>query len=210
MKVVCWYVVCDICVEDIFEFQFGFGEVKFKVVWIGICGSDLYEYLVGLIFVLVGQDYLLSYDKVLIIMGYEYCGIVIELGDGVLGLVVGDWVVIELIFVCGICFVCYEGKYNFCDSLGFVGLLGGYGGFVFFLVVFVCMVYKILDGLLMEQGVLVEFVVVVLYVVWLLKIKVGDMVVVFGVGFIGFLVVEVLCVVGVVQIYVVEFLDVWW
>lgn len=52
----------------------------------------------------------------------------------------------------------------------------------------------------------VEFFVVVLYVVCLSKIKVGDKVVVFGCGLIGFLVIEVLKVVGVIDIYVVEFL----
>ena len=43
----------------------------------------------------------LSHDKAPITMGHEYCGEIIELGEGVTGLNLGDRVAIEPIFACG-------------------------------------------------------------------------------------------------------------
>ena len=51
MKAARWHGVKDIRVEDISEPSPAAGEVKVKVAWTGICGSDLHEYLAGPIFV---------------------------------------------------------------------------------------------------------------------------------------------------------------
>lgn len=48
--------------------------MKIKVEWCGICGSDLYEYMVGFIFIFIEEFYLLSKDKVLVVLGYEFSG----------------------------------------------------------------------------------------------------------------------------------------
>lgn len=204
MKAARWHGVKDIRVEDIPEPQPGRGEVKLKVAWTGICGSDLHEYLAGPIFVPVDEDHPLSHDKAPITMGHEYCGTVTELGDGVTDLAVGDRVAIEPIFACGECPACLEGKYNLCDSLGFVGLSGGNGGFAAHSVVPARMVHKMPDDLSMEQGALVEPAAVALHAARLSKIKAGDKAAVFGAGPIGLLVVEALRVAGASEIHVVE------
>lgn len=204
MKAARWHGAKDIRVEDVPEPSPGEGEVKIKVAWAGICGSDLHEYLAGPIFVPVGQDHPLSHDKAPITMGHEYCGTVTEIGQGVTGVAVGDRVAIEPIFACGTCASCREGKYNLCDSLGFVGLSGGHGGFAAFSVVPARMVHKMPDSLSMEQGALVEPAAVALHAVRLSKIKAGDTAAVFGAGPIGLLVVEALRVAGAAQIHVVE------
>ncbi|MFC5739895.1 2,3-butanediol dehydrogenase [Sinirhodobacter huangdaonensis] len=204
MKAARWHGVKDIRVEDIPEPGPKAGEVKIKVAWTGICGSDLHEYLAGPIFVPVEQDHPLSQDKAPITMGHEYCGTVSELGAGVTGLAVGDRVAIEPIFACGTCAACLEGKYNLCESLGFVGLSGGHGGFAAHSVVPARMVHKMPEGLSMEQGALVEPAAVALHAVRLSKIKAGDKAAVFGAGPIGLLVVEALRVAGASEIHVVE------
>ncbi|WP_370230160.1 2,3-butanediol dehydrogenase [Salipiger bermudensis] len=204
MKAARWHGVKDIRVEDIADPQPGKGEVKVKVAWTGICGSDLHEYLAGPIFVPVDEDHPLSHDKAPITMGHEYCGTVAELGDGVTDLAVGDRVAIEPIFACGACPACLEGKYNLCDSLGFVGLSGGHGGFAAHSVVPARMVHKMPEGLSMEQGALVEPAAVALHAVRLSRIKAGDKAAVFGAGPIGLLVVESLRVAGASEIHVVE------
>lgn len=204
MKAARWHGVKDIRVEDVAEPSPAAGEVKIKVAWTGICGSDLHEYLAGPIFVPVGQDHPLSHDKAPITMGHEYCGTVTDLGEGVTGLAVGDRVAIEPIFACGGCAACHEGKYNLCDSLGFVGLSGGHGGFAAYSVVPARMVHKMPEALSMEQGALVEPAAVALHAVRLSKIKAGDTAAVFGAGPIGLLVVEALRVAGAAQIHVVE------
>ncbi|WP_417743193.1 2,3-butanediol dehydrogenase [Salipiger sp.] len=204
MKAARWHGVEDIRVEDIPEPTPKAGEVKVKVAWTGICGSDLHEYLAGPIFVPVDEDHPLSHDKAPITMGHEYCGTVTELGDGVTDLAIGDRVAIEPIFACGTCPACLEGKYNLCDSLGFVGLSGGHGGFAAHSVVPARMVHKMPDDLSMEQGALVEPAAVALHAVRLSKIKAGDKAAVFGAGPIGLLVVEALRVAGASEIHVVE------
>ncbi|PJE33266.1 Sorbitol dehydrogenase [Pseudooceanicola marinus] len=204
MKAARWHGVKDIRVEDIQDPQPGPGDVKVKVAWTGICGSDLHEYLAGPIFVPVDEEHPLSHDKAPITMGHEYCGTVVELGDGVTDLAIGDRVAIEPIFACGTCPACLEGKYNLCDSLGFVGLSGGHGGFAAHSVVPARMVHKMPDDLSMEQGALVEPAAVALHAVRLSKIKAGDKAAVFGAGPIGLLVVEALRVAGASEIHVVE------
>lgn len=204
MKAARWHGVKDIRVEDIPAPKPGPGDVGIKVAWTGICGSDLHEYLAGPIFVPVDEDHPLSHDKAPITMGHEYCGTVTELGDGVTDLAIGDRVAIEPIFACGTCPACLEGKYNLCDSLGFVGLSGGHGGFAAHSVVPARMVHKMPDDLSMEQGALVEPAAVALHAVRLSRIKAGDKAAVFGAGPIGLLVVEALRVAGASEIHVVE------
>jgi (R,R)-butanediol dehydrogenase/meso-butanediol dehydrogenase/diacetyl reductase len=193
MKAARWHAAKDIRVEDIDEPEVTPGSVKVKVAWTGICGSDLHEYMAGPIFVPVGEDHPLSHDKAPITMGHEYCGEVVELGEGVENIAVGDRVAIEPIFCCGECAPCREGLYNLCEKLGFVGLSGGAGGF-----------HKMPDELSMEQGALVEPAAVALHAVRVSTIKAGDTAAVFGAGPIGLLVVEALRAAGAAQVYVVE------
>lgn len=204
MKAARWHGVKDIRVEEVPVPSPAAGEVKIKVAWTGICGSDLHEYLAGPIFIPVGEDHPLSHDHAPIVLGHEYCGTITELGEGVTGLAIGDRVAIEPIFACGTCPACHEGKYNLCDSLGFVGLSGGHGGFAAYSVVPARMVHKMPDDLSMEQGALVEPAAVALHAVRMSKIKAGDAAAVFGAGPIGLLVVEALRVAGAAEIHVVE------
>ncbi|QYX57147.1 2,3-butanediol dehydrogenase [Roseovarius sp. SCSIO 43702] len=204
MKAARWHGPKDIRVENIDEPQVSAGEVKVKVAWTGICGSDLHEYLAGPIFIPVDEKHPLSHDKAPITMGHEYCGEVVELGEGVEDIAVGDRVAIEPIYNCGKCDACREGLYNLCKDLGFVGLSGGAAGFAAYSVVPARMAHKMPDDLSMEQGALVEPAAVALHAVRVSKIKAGDTAAVFGAGPIGLLVVEALRAAGAAEVYVVE------
>ena len=61
-------------------------------------------------------------------MGHEFSGTVSAVGEGVTDVTVGEHVVVEPYFVCGVCAPCREGRYNLCTSMGFIGLAGGGGG----------------------------------------------------------------------------------
>lgn len=204
MKAARWHAAKDIRVEEIDEPQVTPGDVKIKVAWTGICGSDLHEYLAGPIFVPVGENHPLSHDKAPITMGHEYAGEITELGEDVDGFEIGDRVAVEPIFSCGECDACVEGKYNLCKDLGFVGLSGGAGGFAAYSVVPARMAHKMPEGLSMEQGALVEPAAVALHAVRVSTIKAGDTAAVFGAGPIGLLVVEALRAAGAARVYVVE------
>lgn len=204
MKAARWYKAKDIRVEEVEEPSPGPGQVKIKVRWTGICGSDLHEYAAGPIFVPVKTPHPVSHDVAPIIMGHEFSGEVAEVGQGVTCVEVGHRVVVEPILACGKCDACRHGKYNLCDSLGFHGLSGGGGGFSAYTVVAERWVHKMPEGLSFEQGALVEPAAVALHAVRISSFKAGGTAAVFGAGPIGLLLIEALKVAGASAIHVVE------
>lgn len=57
-------------------------------------------------------------------LGHEFSGIIIEVGEGVTRLHVGDNVAIKPNLFDGGCAACLGGWVNCCDNLGFVGFSG--------------------------------------------------------------------------------------
>lgn len=86
------------------------GQVKVRVKMIGICGSDIH--------VFHGQHPFTSYP---VTQGHELSGEVVELGEDVTGLTLGQLVTIEPQVVCGECYPCRHGKYNLCEKLKVMG-----------------------------------------------------------------------------------------
>ena len=93
MKAALWYGVKDVRVEEIEEPKVLEGTVKVKVKWCGICGSDLHEYLGGPIFIPVGQPHPLSKNVAPVVLGHEFSGEVVEVGEGVRKFKKGDRVI---------------------------------------------------------------------------------------------------------------------
>lgn len=96
--------------------------VVVQVTVCGICGSDLHSYVEG-VFVQPGQ-----------VMGHEFSGIVVEVGDDVVGLQIGDRVTAVPLSVCGRCPRCIEGLGHLCEtglsaSIAY-GLPGAFAEFV--------------------------------------------------------------------------------
>ncbi|MGK4044289.1 2,3-butanediol dehydrogenase [Heyndrickxia oleronia] len=203
MKALRWHNQKDLRLENIEEPQALKGKVKLKVEWCGICGSDLHEYTAGPIFIPT-ETHPLSGDKAPIVMGHEFSGQVVEVGEGVTTVQVGDRVTVEPIYACGECEACKKGKYNLCDKMGFYGLAGGGGGFSEYAAVPAEMIHKLPETVSFEQGALVEPSAVALHAVRQSKLKVGDKAAVFGTGPIGLLVIEALKASGASEIYAVE------
>ncbi|WP_272792028.1 MULTISPECIES: alcohol dehydrogenase catalytic domain-containing protein [unclassified Shinella] len=125
MKAARWYNMRDIRVEEILEPEAGAGQVKIKIAAAGICGSDLHEYVAGPKIIPVAAPHPLSQDVAPIVMGHEFSGEVVAIGEGVEQVRVGDRVIVEPLLTCGKCEPCRHGKYNLRDNLGFHGLSGG-------------------------------------------------------------------------------------
>lgn len=70
------------------------GEVKVRIAYNGLCGTDLHEYYDGPIFV-PQQPHPITGRSAPITVGHEAAGTVTELGDGVTSVKVGDRVTIE-------------------------------------------------------------------------------------------------------------------
>lgn len=86
------------------------GQAVLRIRRIGICGSDIHVYH--------GTHPFTSYP---VTQGHEVSGEVVELGDGVEGLSIGQKVTIEPQVVCGKCYPCCHGKYNLCEELKVMG-----------------------------------------------------------------------------------------
>src|SRR5690625_354208 len=86
-------------------------EVLVKTKRVGICGSDMH--------IFHGTNPLATYPRVI---GHEVAGEVVEVGEDVTTLKVGDHVVVEPISYCEICYACRKGRPNVCEDLSVFGV----------------------------------------------------------------------------------------
>ncbi|ALS23023.1 MULTISPECIES: 2,3-butanediol dehydrogenase [Paenibacillus] len=203
MKAAFWYGIRDVRIDEIPAPVVQPGMVNIKVAWCGICGTDLHEYMAGPIFI-PDQPHALTHQQAPVILGHEFAGEVVEVGQGVTRVKVGDRVTVEPILACGSCIPCQKGLYNVCDTLGFHGLSGGGGGFSEFTMVKESMVHRLPDPMSYEQGALVEPAAVALHAIRTSKLKAGDSCVVYGAGPIGLLVIQAARTAGASRIIAVE------
>lgn len=84
---------------------------------------DLHEYLAGPIAVPVTRHPVTG-EKLPTTLGHEFSGTVEEIGAGVTGLDIGDHVAVQPNLSDGTCSQCSIGRFNCCDSLGFIGFSG--------------------------------------------------------------------------------------
>lgn len=204
MKAALWYGKRDVRVEDIEEPKATKNNVKIKVKWCGICGSDLHEYLGGPIFIPVGQPHPVSKGVAPVVLGHEFSGEVVEIGEDVSKFKIGDRVIVEPIVACGKCEACLEGKYNLCSSLGFHGLCGSGGGLAEYTVFPEEFIHKIPDGMDYEQAALVEPMAVALHSIRISNFKIGDSALVLGSGPIGLATIECLKAAGAKLVVVLQ------
>ncbi|MFD3158378.1 2,3-butanediol dehydrogenase [Haloimpatiens sp. FM7330] len=204
MKAALWYGKNDIRVEEIEEPKATKGLVKVKVKWCGICGSDLHEYLAGPIFIPVGQPHPLSGNTAPVVLGHEFSGEVVEVGEDVTEFKAGDRVVVEPMVVCGECPACKEGKYNLCSKLGFHGLCGSGGGFAEYTVFPKEFVHKIPDNIPYDKAALVEPLCVAFHSVRMANFKIGQTALVLGAGPIGLGTIECLKAAGAKLVIVMQ------
>lgn len=109
MKAAVLYANEDIRYTEVPEPEVRPGCVKVRVRAVGICGSDIPRVLQN------GAHY---YP---IILGHEFSGEVVEIGDGVSRLKVGDRVSGAPLLPCMKCADCQRGNYSLCKQYGFIG-----------------------------------------------------------------------------------------
>ncbi|MFT4125590.1 MAG: NAD(P)-dependent alcohol dehydrogenase [Gordonia sp. (in: high G+C Gram-positive bacteria)] len=85
----------------------GPGEVRVKIAGAGLCHSDLHLVDLGDAWPAFGLT-----------MGHEGSGTVDALGPGVSDVEVGDPVIVNLVWSCGTCRACVEGRDNACEVTG--------------------------------------------------------------------------------------------
>ena len=109
MKAAVLYKDDDIRCEDFPEPKTETGTVKVKVKAAGICGSDLPRVFNG------GAHY---YP---IVLGHEFAGEVVEIGEGTDGFNIGDTVTGAPLVPCLTCVDCQQGNHALCKHYTFIG-----------------------------------------------------------------------------------------
>lgn len=99
----------DIQYLDIPEPEVSAGQVKVRVEYCGICGSDIPRVLKGACH---------SFPQVL---GHEFSGVVTEVAEDVCSVCLGDHVVGVPLVPCHQCEDCQKGHYSLCKHYSFVG-----------------------------------------------------------------------------------------
>ena len=90
-------------IEELDEPHAGYGEVRIKVMYNGLCGSDLHIF---------ENQHPTLINAFPIVLGHEFSGIVDEIGDGVIGFQLGMPATIQPVRSCGKCKWCLDKKGN--------------------------------------------------------------------------------------------------
>ncbi|MDJ1369983.1 2,3-butanediol dehydrogenase [Gulosibacter molinativorax] len=157
MRAARYYGKEDVRVEEIEEPTVRPGTVKIAPAFNGICGSDLHLYHGGPIppAPTETEAHPMSGEKLPVVFGHEFSGVVEEIGEGVEGIAVGDHVAVEPLMVDGTCNACKAGKYNLCEKMGFIGISGLGGGLSEHIVVEQRWVHNVGD-IPLDQAALIE------------------------------------------------------
>lgn len=149
-------------------------EVLIKISYAGICGSDQH--------IFEGQFH--PRTKLPLIAGHEFAGTVMDMGENVIGLHIGERVVVDPIYWCGKCPACEIKHYPACTSLKLVGIDSD-GGFGEFVVVKDFMVYKIDHRITDRDAVLVEPLAIGFHAIKRAGVQPGDTIAIYSAGRIG-------------------------
>ena len=173
----------DLRLMEVAEPEPGPGEVKLRVHYNGICGSDLLEYFDGPMTTRSTPHPLTGVQNP-VIMGHELCGEVVALGEGVGDLGLGDLVAVEPVETCGRCLYCGLGQYNHCPSLAIQGYNRA-GGLAEYTVVKRRKAHPLPPGVTALQGALIEPLAIAWHTVNRCAVSAGQVVAIHGAGPIG-------------------------
>jgi (R,R)-butanediol dehydrogenase / meso-butanediol dehydrogenase / diacetyl reductase len=173
----------DLRLMEVAEPEPGPGEVKLRVRFNGICGSDLLEYFDGPVTTRSTPHPLTGVQNP-VIMGHELCGEVLGLGAGVDDLEIGTLVAVEPVETCGHCLYCGLGQYNHCPELAIQGYNRA-GGLAEYTVVKRRMAHPLPPGVTALQGALIEPLAIAWHTANRCAVESGQVVAIHGAGPIG-------------------------
>lgn len=199
MKAAVWYGQKDVRIEDRKSKELQDNEVKVKVSWAGICGTDLHEYLEGPIFISTDKPDPLLGQKAPVTLGHEFAGVVDDIGSKVTKFNKGDRVVINPT----VSNHEKEENIDLYDGYSFIGL-GSDGGFAELTNAPEENVYKLPDNVSDKEGALVEPMAVAVQAIKEGEVLFGDTVAIFGAGPIGLLTVIAAKAAGASKIFVFD------
>ncbi|WHH58201.1 alcohol dehydrogenase catalytic domain-containing protein [Petroclostridium sp. X23] len=177
-------------VVDIPEQVLGDEDVKIKVAYCAICGSD--PHLVENIF---GWEAPFG-------LGHEVSGVIVELGKKATkkGLKVGDRVGGNFLKFCGTCYYCQNGQQQFCENGGEYNR----PGMSEYIVWHESQIYKLPDNVSLKKGCLLEPVSIAVRMMDKVEMKIGQRVAICGGGPIGLLGLQAIKMYGASALTLIE------
>ena len=165
-------------------------EVKIRVAWCGLCGTDVHKFQ--------GKNGA-SVVVPPIILGHECSGIVVAVGPECKYFKPGDRVACDPSYGCGKCKWCQQGFPNFC--LERHGVAKGFSEYVY---PPEQNVYPIADTLDLETAAFTEPLSCVIHGLDLIQMESGKIVAMYGMGAIGSLMLKLIKYSGAAEIIVIE------
>ncbi|WP_111768734.1 zinc-dependent alcohol dehydrogenase [Nakamurella deserti] len=160
------------------------GQVRLRVVRAGLCGTDASEFDHGPVLTPLTTAHPVTGVQGPIALGHEFIGEVLDLGDGVEGLAVGDRVAAGAGVWCGDCRWCADGRFNLCRRYFTYGLNLD-GGLTEAITVEARMLVPVPAGIDDDNAALAQPLAVGLHAVNRSGVRPGDVAVVLGAGAIG-------------------------
>ena len=190
MKAIVLYGPGDVRLADFPEKEMTENDVRIRVLYCGICGSDFHK--------VAGKKntHPVHYP---VPLGHEISGIVEAVGKNVTHFQVGDHVTADPNHSCGKCRYCQAGKPSFCEKAR--GVVKGMAEFV---IVPEENVYRLPAGVSQEMGALAEPLSCCLHGIDLLGVQAGENVALVGYGAIGAMMLPLLRRAGAAKIAVLE------
>ncbi len=136
------------------------------------------------------------------VLGHEGSGVVSSVGDGVIGLAVGDRVALEPGVPCSRCEVCRVGRYNLCPEVRFHATPPIHGCLARRVNHPAAFCYKLPDNVDFDQAALLEPLSVALHTMTRSGARMGDRVYIAGSGPIGLMCVLAARAIGVAEVVV--------
>ena len=193
MKAAVQYAPFDVRVEDVPEPSPGTGEVKVKIAYCGICGTDpdIFDGSFGL----MKAPW---WPKGPFTVGHEASGVITELGPGLVGdLKVGQRVAMNFRTYCGKCDYCRSAREHMCEHV-----TNYEAGFAEYAIYGEAAVYPLPDEVSLERGALLEPVTIATHCVDQADIVPGKTVAICGGGTIGQLVMQIALRAGAARVLV--------
>lgn len=170
------------------------GEILIRNMACGVCGTDVHIYH--------GEPG--SADVVPpVVLGHEYAGEVVEVGEGVTAFAPGDHVTVDPNIYCGKCTYCRNGKKQMCEGMEAIGVTRD-GGFAQYSLVPAQQAFLLSKELPFAMGAMAEPVACAVHGIDLAEIKMGQTVCVVGGGAIGLIMVQLARLAGASQVILSE------
>jgi len=156
------------------------GDVRIKVAFCGVCGTDYAIYSGETSF------YEMGLIRTPMTLGHEYSGVIDGVGEGVTKFKVGDSVIADTGISCGVCEKCLRGDYFSCDKMQAVGTINCVdGAYAQYTTMPERHVLNLPEGVSLESGALCEPMATSLNALIRPHVKLGDSVMIIGTGAIG-------------------------